>query len=129
MSPDSLSQAWGPVQDYLFPSGWRERTALSQIRNGVITSQPRVALTGGSVLCRLNNQRETNKLGMKEIEKPLSAADRAVLISWSACCLVLRPSAGPSFSSTEPLDGWTQILSKSFNFNLVHRLTRAETVC
>jgi hypothetical protein len=129
MSLDGLSQVRGPVHCYLFPSGWKELTALSQIRSGVIASQPQVAVAGGPVLCRLNNERETIKFDMKEVEKRLSAADWPVRISWSACCLFLGPDDRPSFSSYEPLDGRAQVFSKSFNFNLVRRLTRAETVC
>jgi hypothetical protein len=49
MSLDSLSQVCGPVRDCLFPSGWKELAALSQIRRGAISSQPREAVAGGWV--------------------------------------------------------------------------------
>jgi hypothetical protein len=60
-----------------------EAKALPQNRSGTAFSQPRQAVAGGPVLCRLNNQRETNKIGKKEGKIAISAAGRPVPISLS----------------------------------------------
>ena len=53
----------------LLPSAYCRLLSPPAFPSGVIFFQPRMLVTGGSAFCRLNNQRETKKFGIKEAEK------------------------------------------------------------